>query len=103
MFAHTINAPFITIGAYIYSFVSCRVLTNDVYFLNGMKDEKIPMSSRLFGILFAFWWLRGDSNPRHTGYEPVALTNWATQPSYLVELTGLEPATSCLQSTRSPS
>lgn len=26
------------------------------------------------------WWLRGDSNPRHTGYEPVALTNWATQP-----------------------
>ena len=27
------------------------------------------------------WWLRGDSNPRHTGYEPVALTNWATQPN----------------------
>lgn len=26
------------------------------------------------------WWLRGDSNPRHTGYEPIALTNWATQP-----------------------
>ena len=38
------------------------------------------MSSRLFGIILARWWLRGDSNPRHTGYEPVALTNWATQP-----------------------
>ena len=48
------------------------------------------------------WWLRGDSNPRHTGYEPVALTNWATQP-FMVELIGIEPTTSCLQSTRSPS
>ena len=37
----------------------------------------------IFGIIsLSFeWWLRGDSNPRHTGYEPVALTNWATQPS----------------------
>ena len=28
------------------------------------------------------WWLRADSNRRHTGYEPVALTNWATQPNF---------------------
>ena len=44
------------------------------------KNEKIPMSSRLFGIILVNWWLRGDSNPRHFGYEPNALTNWATQP-----------------------
>ena len=37
------------------------------------------------------WWLRGDSNPRHTGYEPVALTNWATQPSLWWNLRGSNP------------
>ena len=44
MFAHTINAPFITIGAYIYSFVSCRVLINDVY------ERGVPLSTKA-GIL----------------------------------------------------
>ena len=26
------------------------------------------------------WWLRRDSNPRPNGYEPFALANWATEP-----------------------
>ena len=26
------------------------------------------------------WWTFRDSNPRPTGYEPVALTNWAKDP-----------------------
>ena len=26
------------------------------------------------------WWTIRDSNPRPTGYEPVALTNWANDP-----------------------
>ena len=26
------------------------------------------------------WWAIGDSNPGPTGYEPVALTNWANGP-----------------------
>ena len=28
------------------------------------------------------WWAFRDSNPRPTGYEPVALTNWAKGPSF---------------------
>ena len=65
------------------------------------KMEKGIKKARRIGQGYE-WWLRGDSNPRHTGYEPVALTNWATQP-FMVELIGIEPTTSCLQSTRSPS
>ncbi len=30
--------------------------------------------------LYSKWWTRQDSNLRPTGYEPVALTNWATGP-----------------------
>ncbi len=29
------------------------------------------------------WWTFRDSNPGPTGYEPVALTNWAKDPYYL--------------------
>ena len=31
--------------------------------------------------LFFFWWTVRDSNPGPTGYEPVALTNWANGPN----------------------
>ena len=30
------------------------------------------------------WWANRDSNPGPTGYEPVALTNWAIGPHYAV-------------------
>ena len=29
------------------------------------------------------WWVRRDSNPRHLGCKPSALTNWATHPLLL--------------------
>ena len=35
-----------------------------------------PIQKRnLFGFAYVFWWAFRDSNPRPTGYEPVALTN----------------------------
>ena len=44
---------------------------------------------------FISWWTQQDSNLRPTGYEPGALTNWATGPSYqMVAAEGLEPPTS---------
>ena len=41
-----------------------------------------PTSYQLLysAIFFHNWWTRQDSNLRPTGYEPVALTNWATGP-----------------------
>ena len=33
-----------------------------------------------FGVAFFVWWAIRDSNPGPTGYEPVALTNWAIGP-----------------------
>ena len=34
----------------------------------------------LYQLSYAPWWAFRDSNPRPTGYEPVALTNWAKGP-----------------------
>jgi hypothetical protein len=55
-------------------------------FLKDWFPRKNPFGSHQFpdSILRGFktrWWLKGDSNPRHAGYEPAALTSWATQPS----------------------
>ena len=39
-----------------------------------------------------YWWTFRDSNPGPTGYEPVALTNWAKGPKKsVVTPTGFEP------------
>ena len=40
---------------------------------------KISLKNFLTG--FVIWWANRDSNPGPTGYEPVALTNWAIGPS----------------------
>ena len=42
-------------------------------------------------------WTFGDSNPGPTGYEPVALTNWANGPQKGKPMIGLEPITCWLQ------
>ncbi len=47
------------------------------------------------------WWARQDLNLWPRAYQARALTNWATGPIELVEVTGFEPMTSCLQSRRS--
>ena len=59
--------------------------------------------------LFAFhfdlllkWWAKMDSNHRPHDYQSCALASWAIGP-YLVEISGIEPLTSCLQGRRSPS
>ena len=39
------------------------------------KHANSDVESRCF-----LWWAIGDSNPGPTGYEPVALTNWANGP-----------------------
>lgn len=49
-------------------------------------------STRLGYISIYNWWSVLDLNQRPTGYEPVALTNWANGP-YLVAEEGLEPPT----------
>ena len=43
-----------------------------------------------------------DSNHRPHAYQACALTTWAMSP-YLVEISGIEPLTPCLQSRCSPS
>ena len=48
------------------------------------------------------WWAQVDSNHRPHAYQACALTTWAMSP-YLVEISGIEPLTPCLQSRCSPS
>ena len=56
------------------------------------------------------WWAWEDSNLRPHAYQACALTTWATSPNVfvrhsqtLVEISGIEPLTPCLQSRCSPS
>ena len=52
------------------------------------------------------WWAKMDSNHRPHDYQSCALASWAIGPYLsllLVESTGIEPVTSCLQGRRSPS
>ena len=83
---------------------------------NSMKHHT---NSRLFGVSvnlstysrftlpFSFkkWWAKMDSNHRPHDYQSCALASWAIGPfkHFLVESTGIEPVTSCLQGRRSPS
>ena len=47
----------------------------------ALPAELYPYTAFLFLTrLFFCWWAFGDSNPGPTGYEPVALTNWAKGP-----------------------
>ena len=47
----------------------------------ALPAELYPYTAFLFLTRLAFcWWAFGDSNPGPTGYEPVALTNWAKGP-----------------------
>ena len=57
------------------------------------------------------WWAKVDSNHRPHDYQSCALASWAIGPFPLapsvlvsvVEISGIEPLTSCLQGRRSPS
>ena len=57
--------------------------------------------------LFLKWWAKMDSNHRPHDYQSCALASWAIGPYqlhfFLVEISGIEPLTSCLQGRRSPS
>ena len=49
-----------------------------------------------------FWWAQMDSNHRPHAYQACALTSWAMSPFFkpikvLVEASGIEPLTPCLQ------
>ena len=46
-------------------------------------------------VYLIFKWTIRDSNPGPTGYEPVALTNWANGPNEAPQV-GLEPTTTRL-------
>ena len=50
-----------------------------------------------------FWWAQVDSNHRPHAYQACALTTWAMSPQKVVEISGIEPLTSCVQGRRSPS
>ena len=67
-------------------------------------------------LLLTKWWAKVDSNHRPHDYQSCALASWAIGPSlfrsrglrsppilHLVEISGFEPLTSCLQGRRSPS
>ena len=71
----------------------------------------LPITSSLFTITSYLtkispadfcWWAQVDSNHRPHAYQACALTTWAMSP-YLVEISGIEPLTPCLQSRCSPS
>ena len=46
------------------------------------SDERVFITkiATSMELLVASWWARQDSNPRRSGYEPPALTSWATGP-----------------------
>ena len=50
-----------------------------------------------------YWWAKVDSNHRPHDYQSCALASWAIGPFWVVEISGIEPLTSCLQGRRSPS
>ena len=56
----------------------------------------------LLSYIFKKWWAKMDSNHRPHDYQSCALASWAIGP-FLVEISGIEPLTSCLQGRRSPS
>ena len=69
-----------------------------------------PSRSWLLSKSFSKWWAKMDSNHRPHDYQSCALASWAIGPyqlhfffRYMVEISGIEPLTSCLQGRRSPS
>ena len=75
--------------------------------LNLEETQWNLLSLRRFSqSLFQKWWAKMDSNHRPHDYQSCALASWAIGPYprlLLVESTGIEPVTSCLQGRRSPS
>ena len=72
--------------------------------------KRLNETSSSLGIsvnLFLKWWAKMDSNHRPHDYQSCALASWAIGPYqlhfFLVEISGIEPLTSCLQGRRSPS
>ena len=51
--------------------------------LSGFESLLImhTIRKRIPKVSFSYWWIFRDSNPGPTGYEPVALTNWAKDPN----------------------
>ena len=49
--------------------------------VNTFLKSFLKNFSCAFGLTEKLWWASRDSNPGPTGYEPVALTNWATGPN----------------------
>ena len=66
------------------------------------KARRYLISSISYLISFKKWWAKMDSNHRPHDYQSCALASWAIGP-FLVEISGIEPLTSCLQGRRSPS
>ena len=62
----------------------------------GFQDRSLQPDLGISPFNNFFWWTQQDSNLWPTGYEPGALTNWATGPhnSKMVAAEGLEPPTS---------
>ena len=64
---------------------------------------RIELTTRGFGdrcstcwaIPLQNWWAIGDSNPGPTGYEPVALTNWANGPRIMIEIYSSQEEPDC--------
>ena len=52
------------------------------FFKNAQKPHKNAVKTDCIYFDRFFWWIFRDSNPGPTGYEPVALTNWAKDPYY---------------------
>ena len=62
-----------------------RIRTRDPRFWRPVLYQLsyTPMQGRtVWFARFFCWWAFRDSNPRPTGYEPVALTNWANGPNF---------------------
>ena len=71
--------------------------------LNLAGAVRIELTTRGFGdrcstcwaIPLQNWWAIGDSNPEPTGYEPVALTNWANGPRIMIEIYSSQEEPDC--------
>ena len=69
------------------------------------KLNEVSFSRYFSQFLKKKWWAKMDSNHRPHDYQSCALASWAIGPYdfFLVEISGIEPLTSCLQGRRSPS
>ena len=86
---------------HIVQFSRCSALT----FVSKIRFQypSFLLDTEIQPLFRLVWWAQVDSNHRPPAYQADALTRLSYEPIKLVEISGIEPLTSCLQGRRSPS